>query len=285
MDENPFVKQDATWQPPNKGAPNPYRQAKIVKQVVEVAPLVVPPTADFEPTERASPYVSAEEYQAQTGVKLSAENASLPPDQNLKKISAPNEGKEVAEKFIVKLNGIYLKPKNKLTEDERQLCNFSFEIRAIRVLKNRDGTIQREVVYNVISSDLAHRANEFDEKNLPSIPEEDFDKIVDEILRHFKECYICPESKNIARDYLREYGAIVYREFRRNHEIEEFFSYHGWELVSGKMVYLSDSRDDCKCGVTIPKISPERMAIAWRNDLQILNIGKKVYTSTTLLMM
>ena len=36
MDENPFVKQDARWQPPNKGAPNPYRQAKIVKQVVEV---------------------------------------------------------------------------------------------------------------------------------------------------------------------------------------------------------------------------------------------------------
>ena len=165
MDENPFVKQDATWQPPNKGAPNPYRQAKIVKQVVEVAPLVIPfPTADFEPTERASPYVSAEEYQAQTGVKLSAENASLPPDQNLKKISAPNEGNEVAGKFIVRLNGIYLKPKNKLTEDERQLCNFSFEITSIRVLKNRDGTVQREVVYNVISSDLAHRAAEFDEK-------------------------------------------------------------------------------------------------------------------------
>lgn len=31
MEVNPFVKQDATWQPPNKGAPNPYRQGKIVK--------------------------------------------------------------------------------------------------------------------------------------------------------------------------------------------------------------------------------------------------------------
>ena len=233
MDENPFVKQDATWQPPNKGAPNPYRQAKIVKQVVEVAPMVIPfPTANFDPTERASPYISAEEYQAQTGVKLSAENANSPPDQNKKKISAPNEGKEVAEKFIVRLSGVYLKPKNKLTEDERRLCNFSFEIVALRALKNRDGTTQREVVYNVISSDLAHRADESDEKNLPSIPEE---------------------------------------------EIEEFFSYHGWELVGDKMCYLSDSRADCKCGISIPKISPERMAIAWRNDLQILNVGKKVY--------
>ena len=242
MQKNSFVNPNMTWKPPDK-TPNPYRQAKIVKQVVEVAPLVVPfPTADFEPTERASPYVSAEEYQAQTGVKLSAENAGLPPDQNMKKISAPNEGKEVAEKFIVKLNGIYLKPKNKLTEDERRLCNFSFEIRTIRVLKNRDGTVQREVVYNVISSDLAHRADEFDEKNLPSIQEEDFDKIIDEILHLFKETYICPESKNIARDYLREYGAIVYREFRRNHELEEFFSYHGRELVGDKMCYLSDSR-------------------------------------------
>ncbi|MBR0290216.1 MAG: hypothetical protein IJQ82_14670, partial [Selenomonadaceae bacterium] len=157
-------------------------------------------------------------------------------------------------------------------------CNFSFEIRTIRVLKNRDGTVQREVVYNVISSDLAHRTDEFDEKNLPSLPEKDFDKIVDEILHLFKECYISPESKNIARDYLREYGAIVYREFRRSHEIEEFFSYHGWELVGDKMVYLSDSRADCKCGICIPKISPERMSVAWRNDLQILEIGKKIYT-------
>ena len=243
MAENPFVKQGVTWQPPNRAAPNPYRQAKIVKQVVEVAPMVIPfPTANFDPTERASPYISAEEYQAQTGVKLSAENANSPPDQNKKKISAPNEGKEVAEKFIVRLNGIYLKPKNKLTEDERRLCNFSFAITAIRVLRNRDGTVQREVVYNVISSDLAHRADEFDEKNLPSIQEEDFDKIIDEILHLFKETYICPESKNIARDYLREYGAIVYREFRRNHELEEFFSYHGRELVGDKMCYLSDSR-------------------------------------------
>lgn len=118
---------------------------------------------------------------------------------------------------------------------------------------------------------------------MPSIPEEDSDKVVDEILRQFKECYICPESKTIARDYLREYGAIVYREFRRRHEIEEFFSYHGRELVGGKMCYLSDSRADCKCGVTIPKIPPERMAIAWRNDLKILGIGKKFTIATVLL--
>ncbi|MBQ6298248.1 MAG: hypothetical protein IJK81_11300 [Selenomonadaceae bacterium] len=84
-------------------------------------------------------------------------------------------------------------------------------------MRNRDGTTQQEVVYNVISSDLAHRADEFDKKNLPSIPDENFDKVVDEILRQFKECYICPERKNIARDYLREYGAIVYLEFRRSH--------------------------------------------------------------------
>ena len=43
------------------------------------------------------------------------------------------------------------------------------------------------------------------------------------------------------------------------------------------MVYLSDSRADCKCGVCVPKVSPERMPIAWQNDLKILAIGKKVY--------
>ena len=42
-------------------------------------------------------------------------------------------------------------------------------------------------------------------------------------------------------------------------------------------MYLSDSRADCKCGVCVPKVSPERMPIAWQNDLKILAIGKKVY--------
>ena len=278
MAENPFVNQSTTWKPPDR-TKNPYQTANIVRQVVEVTPIVIPfPTSTFEPTERATPYVTAEEYQAQTGVKLTAENAKLLSDKNPQKIAAPDSGKEIVGKFIVRLDGIYLKPKNKLTEEERRLCNFSFAITTIRVLKNRDGTKTREVVYEVISADLTDHDDEFGEKNLPSLPEEDFDKIVDEILRQFKETYICPESKNIARDYLREYGAIVYREFRRSHGLEEFFSYHGWERVGGKMLYLSDSRADCKCNVCVPKVPTERMTIAWLNDLHILDIGKKVYT-------
>lgn len=46
MDENSFVNPNSTWKPPAE-TPNPYRQAKIVKQVVEVAPMVIPfPTAN-----------------------------------------------------------------------------------------------------------------------------------------------------------------------------------------------------------------------------------------------
>ena len=123
--------------------------------------------------------------------------------------------------------------------------------------------------------DLINRADEFDEKNLPSVLEKDYDKIVDDILEEFKECYVCPEAKNIAKDYLKEYGAKQYRDFRKYHGVEKFFSYHGWELVGGKMCYLSDSRADCKCGITIPKILPERMAVAWQNDLKILLAQKK----------
>ena len=127
MDENPFVKQKSTWKPPDKRS-NPYRRAKFVRQVVEVAPLVVPfPTSPFKPTVSNNPYFSAEEYQARTGVKLATKNNPLT-DESSPKIAASNVEKEIVSKFIVKLNGIYLKPKNKLTEDERQLCNFSFVI-------------------------------------------------------------------------------------------------------------------------------------------------------------
>ena len=276
MSENPFNK-NTTWQPPNKGAPNPYRKAKIIKQVVEVVPTKIPfPKSNFELPKKENPYISSAEYQEKSGVKLEIED-DIFSDENIENISTPNDENDENEKFIVSLNGIYLKPKNKSTEEKRKLCNFSFEIEAIRILKNRDGTIQREVIYNVISLDLINRADEFDEKNLPSVLEKDYDKIVDDILEEFKECYVCPEAKNIAKDYLKEYGAKQYRDFRKYHGVEKFFSYHGWELVGGKMCYLSDSRADCKCGITIPKILPERMAVAWQNDLKILDIGKKVY--------
>lgn len=278
MAENPFIKQEETWKPPDK-VENPYRAATVKRQVVYVKPTEIPfSTANFEAKDNGNPYVSAEEYQAQSGVRLTSAN-SPSPYANVKKVTITIGTSEIDRKFTIGRDGIYLRPKNKSTDEPIHLCNFSFEIVALRVLKNRDGTVQREVVYNVISSALTHRAGEFDEKNLPSLPEADYDKIVDEILRQFKETYICPESRHCAKDYLREYGALVYREFRLSHELEEFFIYHGWELVGGKMAYLSDSRADCKCGVTIPKIPAERMAVAWQNDVSILDIGKKIFNA------
>ena len=279
MSENPFLKQGKTWKPPDN-VTNPYRPAKIIKQIIETVPIEIPfPTKPFEPVESGNPYISPAEYQTRTGVRLIAEDTSNNSQSvnGTKKITISIKTNEINKKFIVKPDGIYLKPKNDLTKEESRLCNFNFAILALRALKNRDGTTQREVIYNVISSALTHRVGEFDEKNLPSIPDEDYDKIIDEILRLFKETYICPESKNFAKDYLKEYGALVYHDFRQKYALEEFFSYHGWELVNGKMVYLSDSRPDCKCDVFVPRIPPERMFVAWQNDLKILNIGKKYY--------
>lgn len=277
MENFPFKKNES-WKPPDN-AENPYQPAKILKQIVDIAPLDIPfSKSNFQPKEGGNPYITPAKYQARTGVRLTSFDTTgnnLNVDDISQKICVESSDIEVGEKFIIRSDGMYLKQKKKATEDDIQLCNFSFEIVTLRALKNRDGTVQCEVVYNVASSALAHRAGEFDEKDLPSIPEEDYDKIVDEILRRFKECYICPESKSFAKDYLREYGAIIYREFRRSHNIEEFFSYHGWEIVGGKMVYLSDSRADCKCGVTIPKVPAKRMEVAALNDSKILEIGTK----------
>ena len=265
------------WQPPEK-VQNPYQPARIVPQIVEVSSTEKPfPRANFEPNDSENPYISAEEYQSRTGVRLSSLSTSdeLSFINNPQEICTASTDIEVGGKFIVRLDGVYLKAKGKMTDEDIQLCNFDFEVVTLRALKNRDGSIQSEVVYKVISSAIQYRANEFNEKGLPSLPEENYDKIVDEILRLFKECYICPESKSFAKDYLREYGAIKYREFRRKHKVEEFFSYHGWELVNGKMVYLSDSYSYCKCGITIPKLPAERMAAAALNDSKILNIGAR----------
>ena len=58
--------------------------------------------------------------------------------------------------------------------------------------------------------------------------------------------------------------------------MQKNFTYSGWEIVDGKPVYLSDSRSDCKCGITIPKILPEEISTIWQEDLKIilLLIGK-----------
>ena len=147
----------------------------------------------------------------------------------------------------------------------------------IRILRNRDGTVRGEIVYTVGGVDLVHRFSEFNEENLPTIAEENFSKIVQDVLRRFPECYINPELKHIAVDYLKEYMATIYRDFRQNHKSKEFFNYSGWEVLDGKPVYLSDSRSDCKCGITVPKILPEEHQTIWQEDLNILSVQKKNY--------
>ena len=117
----------------------------------------------------------------------------------------------------------------------------------------------------------------YDKENLPIIAEEDYSKIISEIIRKFPECYINPEYRNIAPDHLKEYTATIYREFRKNNRPEEFFSYSGWGLVGGKPVYLSDSRNDCKCDMIVPKILPEEHQKIWQEDLNILSVQKKTY--------
>ena len=51
----------------------------------------------------------------------------------------------------------------------------------------------------------------------------------------------------------------------------------GWDIVDGKPVYLSDSRIDCKCGITVTKILLEEISTILQEDLNILSVQKKIY--------
>ena len=263
------------WKPPDNPK-NPYQAVAPLKQVLEIDPQK--PTiarGTFEQRETENPYVDYQTYQQQSGVRISGNygNFHLLESGKIRKDKKMLPSKIIGKRFAIYRDGIYLKA----DEDDKKLCNFYVEIVDIRILRNRDGTTSGEIVYIVGGTDLSHRLDEFNEKNLPTIPEENFSKIISEILRRFPECYINPELKHIAPDYLKEYVATKYRDFRQNHPPNEFFAYSGWEFVNGKHVYLSDSRSDCRCGITVPKILPEEILTIWREDLEILNVQKKIY--------
>lgn len=251
-------------------ASNLYQEADIKKQVMEFRPKYEQFTqAAFETKEESNPYISPQDYQKQSGVRFNTalESQGISPEGNVKKLINLDIIEVIEGKFIVKFDGLYLKL-NKEKADYKRLCNFSFTIDSIHILHNRDGTNTEEIIYSVAGEDVIQRP-----KNEPmTIPSDDYDRMCDEILKKYKECYICPEFKNMARDYIKEYGALIYRDKLKNSEPINFYSYHGWECVNGKMVYLSDSRSDCRCGVYVPKNS--NFQRLWTDDLDILKIGK-----------
>lgn len=273
MAEQIFLPSD--WKPPDESK-NPYQAVAPLKQVIKIVPQNQGfKGTNFEPMEGENPFITSEEYQQKSGVRISGNysNFNLLESGKIRKYKKMLPSKIIGKRFAIYPDGIYLKA----DENDKKLCNFYVKIVDIRILRNRDGTTSEEIAYIVGGTDLSHRLGEFNEKNLPTIPEENFSKIISEILRRFPECYINPELKHIAPDYLKEYVATNYRDFRQNHPPNEFFAYSGWEIVNEKHVYLSDSRNDCKCGITVPKILPEEYQKIWQEDLEILNVQKKNY--------
>ena len=256
------------WKPPDK-VENPYEKSEILQPIVEFnQPNPEFIRAYFEPLETDDPYITPLQHQKITGTKFSHamyEDAPILEDiiTNSKKMLE----NVIDKKFATRSNGIFLI--NQEAED-KHLCNFSFKIVAIREIRNRDGSTYNQVDYIVQGSNLIYRYEE-----VQHIEEKFYDKIFDEILEKYKECYILPECRNIARDYLKEYAAHIYSDFRQKNQVLKSFSYHGWELVYGKWTYLSNSSDDCTCKISIPKVIADKYI--WLNDLEILDIGKQIY--------
>lgn len=269
----------SAWSPPDK-TEDPYKSVAPLKQVIEfVSRSSQFERGIFEPHETQNPYIDSQTYQQRSGIRFDVQFNNFPrlESGDIRLNKQRFQGKRVGGDFVVYSDGIYLKNENNFTEDDQKLCNFFIEIFQIRILRNRDGTTSEEIVYRVGGVDLSHRFGEFNEENLPTIAKENFSRIIQDIMQRFPECYINPECRNSALDYLKKYAATIYCDFRKNNLLQEFFSYSGWEIVDGKPVYLSNSRSDCKCGITVPKIFLEESQTIWQEDLNILSVQKKSY--------
>ena len=224
------------------------------------------------------------EYQRQTGCMFRPPRILIGGFQNeeICKETKNLDIKIIGEKFEVKPDGVFLKSQNS-GEEAKRLCNFSFKIEALRRVIARDGTIKNELSYSVQSTDLVSYAESSHDNDFPTISEEHYDSIVDDVLKRYKECYLVTENKYMAKDYLKEYGAMIYRDFRKREDypVKWIFTYSGWETVKGKNIYLSDTTRradyECKCGISIPVVPADQMARVWLNDLNILGVGKKIY--------
>ena len=232
-----------------------------------------------------NPYQTPAEYQRQTGIILHCPinwNGGVK-DEEICKETKPLICKTVGGKFEVRPDGVYLKALN-IGEHAKHLCNFSFNLEAICRVISRDGTIHNELAYSVYGIDLVTNDNATKGNELPTIDEDRYEYLVDDVLKKYKECYIVTENRYMAKDYLKEFAAHIYREFvkRADCPVKFVFTYPGWALVNNKNVYLSDSRKgidyECKCGISVPVIPREKLAQIWIDDLKILEIGKKFYT-------
>ena len=270
-----FFKNESWKPPPKNSIADPYKEAYTRKQILEFVgdnQHFRKGSLNIEGT--SSEYCTPQEYQQKTGVRFNTN--ILLSNKAFEKITGSLEDDSVIKiiegKFIIKESGLYFIVKKGKTEEEQKICNFGFDIEVIQILHNRDGSQKEEILYHLVGKDIV--------KNSDGEPEvieaENYHKLYDNILKYHKECYICPESRHIAKDRIKEYGALLYRDKRKACTPLNYYSYHGWEIVNGKKVYLSDSRSDCKCGIFVPKISPEDEIRTWFDDLKILEIGKKV---------
>ena len=274
------------WKPPNSVINNykqvePKRFPLTLVTGVEWVPESIQKAPKFEyvpPPSVENHYLLPAEYQQKTG-----RNLSIPffliggvKDEEICKKKTPLNCKNVGTKFEDRPDGVYLKSQNE-REEAKRLCNFSFKIESLRNVINRDGSIQVELMYSVKGTDLVASSH------CATILEENYDSIVDDILRRHKECYIVTEHSHKARDYLKEYGAIIYRGFcsREGYPVKTIFTYSGWENISGKNVYLSATKRsayyECNCDLSIPFVPREKMAEIWNLDVKILEVGKKIY--------
>lgn len=263
---NPFLKADVV--PISVLNETPYQVGKSLKTVVEHMPMSQGfRKAAMEVHVGDNPYVTPAEYAAATGLWLTGVRQDGSPwnDGTIRATSAKH-GK-ILDKFLVEVDGIYLRPTNTKQDEYVQLSNFDFRIVELLARHRRGGAVVKEVSYVV----LGH------EDEPQRITYSDYSaKLIDRIIGTFPDCCITHSNNGWAKNLLREYASACYGEALQRFKERELYGYHGWEEVGGKMVYLSAAREDCECDCFVPDTPQSQEAEIWRNGLSILDIGRQV---------
>lgn len=155
----------------------------------------------------------------------------------------------------------------KLLPDDWLLSNFTINIIGLKKVHFQNGMKQFEIMFTV---------TRHDDSPLSIANYRYSASIIDTIIKSFPDCYISPIKRSLAKSYLQQYASMKYLQATHLLPVKNFYYYHGFEVIEGKLEYLSATHDDCQCEYSIPKIAESEMHDVCKTGLHILDIGKKI---------
>ena len=240
---------------------SPYKKGRVLQTIVDRVGRNLPEFKMYSSPEASkSPYMSMQSYTENSGIFL---NTSKSIFQGAIKKKQHLVGKRVGSMFSEEHDGLFVAPDRALYGDK--LLNFSMKILGFKKVYHRSGEPTQSIIIRLSGS----------KKDLEILTEQ-YEGLLDIILKEYPEYHVCSEFRGQAKTYFKEYAALVFTTAKKENTPVIAYDFHGWTGVEGVKKYLSANNAHCKCACTIPSVDVSELPRIWKMGHHFLDVGKKV---------